>query len=286
MNLDFVRQLRFEPIVQRYDERDSALYALSLGMGEDPLDEDELPFVYEGRGPRAVPSQCVTLCWPPFWHKEPAAQISWRRILHGEQSFTLNRPLPAKAVVRGHHSIVAVDDKGSTRGAVLYTAQDLVAAENGEPLASLQSAEFLRDEGGCGGFGAPPALTRTVGTIGEPSAVVDYRTSPQAALLYRQASRDYMPIHADPDIARDAGFERPISHGLNTFGLACRAALKHFAPGRPETLRSMSVRFAAPAYPGDTVRIELFATTEGVRFRACALERHVLVLDRGEIQFA
>ncbi len=191
MNLDFVRQLRFEPIVQRYDERDSALYALSLGMGEDPLDEDELPFIYEGRGPRAVPSQCVTLCWPPFWHKEPAAQISWRRILHGEQSFTLSRPLPAQAAVRGHRSIVSVDDKGSTRGAVLYTAQDLVEAENGEPLASLQSAEFLRDEGGSGGFGAPPTLTRPMGSVDEPTAVVDYRTSPQAALLYRQASRDY-----------------------------------------------------------------------------------------------
>ena len=188
--------------------------------------------------------------------------------------------------MRGHHSIVAVDDKGSTRGAVLYTAQDLVEAENGEPLASLQSAEFLRDEGGSGGFGAPPTLTRPMGSVDEPTAVVDYRTSPQAALFYRQASRDYMPIHADPDIARDAGFERPISHGLNTFGLACRAALKHFAPGHPEKLISMSVRFAAPAYPGDTIRIELFATTVGVRFRARALERRVLVLERGEIQLA
>ena len=285
MNLDFVRQLRFEPIVQRYDERDSALYALSLGIGGDPIDEDELPFVYEGRGPRAVPSQCVTLCWPPFWHKEPAAQISWRRILHGEQSFTLSRPLPVRAAARGHHSIVAVEDKGPSRGAVLYTAQDLVDAENGEALANLQSAEFLRDEGGCGGFGAPPALTRPMGSADEPTAVIDYRTSPQAALLYRQASRDYMPIHADPDIARDAGFERPISHGLNTLGLACRAALKRFAPGHPERIMSMSVRFAAPAYPGDTIRIELFATTTGVRFLARALERDVLVLDRGEIQF-
>ena len=286
MNLEFVRQRRFEPIVQRYDVRDSALYALSLGVGDDPLDEDELLFVYEGRGPRAVPSQCVTLCWPPFWHREPEAQISWRRILHGEQSFRLNRPLPVEAAVRGHHSIVAVEDKGPSRGAIVYTEQHLKDAESGEPLASLRSAEFLRDEGGCGGFGAPSALTRPIGTIGEPTAVVDYRTSPQAALLYRQASRDYMPIHADPDIARAAGFERPISHGLNTFGLACRAALKHFAPGRPEKLESMSVRFAAPAYPGDTIRIELFATTEAVRFRACALERNVLVLDRGEIQLA
>ena len=93
-----------------------------------------------------------------------------------------------------------------------------------------------------------------------------------------------MPIHADPDIARDAGFERPISHGLNMFGLVCRAALKHFARGRPETLKSMSVRFAAPAYPGDTIRIELFATTQGARFRARVLERKVLILDRGEIE--
>ncbi len=122
--------------------------------------------------------------------------MPWRRILHGERSFTLSRPLPAQATVRGHHSVVAVDDKGSRRGAVLYTAQDLVEAENGEPLASLQSAEFLRDEGGSGGFGAPPTLTRPMGSVDEPTAVVDYRTSPQAALLYRQASRDYMPIHA------------------------------------------------------------------------------------------
>ena len=100
-------------------------------MGDDPLDEDELPFVYEGRGLRAVPSLCVTLCWPPFWYKEPAAQIFWRRILHGEQSFTLSRPLPVEAAVRGHHSIVAVDDKGLSRGAVVYTARDLMELNGG-----------------------------------------------------------------------------------------------------------------------------------------------------------
>jgi acyl dehydratase len=94
-----------------------------------------------------------------------------------------------------------------------------------------------------------------------------------------------MPIHADPEIARQAGFARPISHGLNTFGLACRAALKHFAPRRPERLVSMSVRFVAPAFPGDTIRIELI-DDGGVRFRARAVERDVVVLDRGEIGLA
>jgi acyl dehydratase len=225
----------------------------------------------------------VTLCWPPFWHRDPATGISWRRILHGEQSFTLHRPLSAEGAVRAEHRIVAVQDKGAARGAIAYTTHDLVDEAGGEPLASLRSAEFLRDDGGCGGFGAPLALTRPLEAGREPSAVRDYRTSMQAALLYRQASRDYMPIHADPDIAREAGFARPISHGLNTFGLVCRAALKTFAPRKPERLVSMAARFVAPAYPGDTIRVELFETAEGARFRARALERDALVLDRGEI---
>jgi acyl dehydratase len=91
-----------------------------------------------------------------------------------------------------------------------------------------------------------------------------------------------MPIHADPVIARKAGFEHPISHGLNTMGLACRAILKRYAPRRPERLVSMSVRFVGPAFPGDTVRIELFENGEIVRFRALAVERNALTLDRGE----
>ena len=131
MDLDYVRRLSFPPIVQRYDARDSALYALSLGMGVDPLDEDELPYVYEGRGQLAAPSQCVTLCWPPFWHKEPASGISWRRILHGEQSFSLLRPLPVEGAARAAHRILAVEDKGAGRGALIYTANDLFDAADG-----------------------------------------------------------------------------------------------------------------------------------------------------------
>jgi acyl dehydratase len=95
-----------------------------------------------------------------------------------------------------------------------------------------------------------------------------------------------MPIHADPEIARAAGFERPISHGLNTFGLACRAILKRFAPSAPDRLRSMSARFANPALPGDTIRVELYGDNDRVRFRARALERNILVLDRGECRLS
>jgi acyl dehydratase len=285
MNLDYVRNLVFAPIVQRYDMRDSALYALSLGIGQNPLEDDELPYVYEGRGPLAVPSHCFTLCWPPFWHREPETGIAWRRLLHGEQSFSLLRPLAVEGEVRAEHRISAVDDKGAGRGAVIHTAHDLFDAATGEPLARLRSTEFARDEGGAGAFGTPERLTRPLDIAGEPAQTCDFPTSQQAALLYRQASRDYMPVHADPDIARAAGFDRPISHGLNTFGFACRAVLKRFAPRQPERIASMAVRFAAPAFPGDTIRVELFETPDGLRFRAWAIERSILVLDRGEVGF-
>lgn len=283
MNLDHVRHLAFAPINQTYDARDSALYALSLGMGEDPLDEDELPYVYEGRGGLTVPSLCVTLGWPPFWHRAPETGIAWRRVLHGEQSFRLSEPLANAGSVRAEQRILAAEDKGS-RGAILYTARDLFDAESGAPVAELRSAEFLRDDGGAGSFGEPLRLTKPL-EAAKPTVAQDYRTSPAAALLYRQASRDYMPIHADPDIAREAGFARPISHGLNTFGLACRAALKHYAPRQPDRIAGMTARFSGPAYPGDTIRVELFETAGALRFRALAVERGTLVLDRGEIEW-
>jgi acyl dehydratase len=282
MNLDHVVNRRFEPTIQSYDARDSALYALSLGVGDDPLDEDELPYVYEGREPRAIPSQCVTLGWPRFWHDEPAAAISWRRILHGEQSFVLHRPLPLQGTIRAEYRIVAVEDKGAGRGALIHFSTEISDARTREPLASLHASQFLRDDGGCGSYGVPPPPTSPFRPETAPTASCDYRTSKQAALLYRQASRDYMPIHADPEVARAAGFERPISHGLNTFGLACRAILKRCAPRAPERLRSMSARFVGPALPGDTIRVEIYRDGERVRFRALALERGVLVLDRGD----
>jgi acyl dehydratase len=286
MNLKNVIERRFDPVVQQHDWRDCALYALSLGMGSDPLDEDELHYVYEGRTQHAVPSQCVVIGWPDFWHADPATGIDWVRILHGEERFELHRPLPLDAQIRATHSLRAVVDKGPGRGALIYFDTELADARSGEPLASLCSTQFLRGDGGCGSHGEAPPEVPPLPADAEPSARIDYRTAPQAALFYRLASRDYMPLHADPEVARRAGFDRPISHGLNTMGLACRAILKHCSPRHPERLRSMFVRFAQPAFPGETLRIELFEDGDRVRFRAIALERNAVVLDRGECRLA
>jgi acyl dehydratase len=286
MNLDHVAARRFAPIHQSYDWRDCALYALGLGMGDDPLDEDELPYVYEGRDQRAVPSMGVILGWPPLWIAEAETGIAWTKALHGEQRLTLHRPLPVSGSIRAHHRISAVEDKGPTRGALLYFDTELLDAASGERLATLCATEFLRGDGGCGSYGSPPVAISPIVGSARPSASVTYRTPHQAALLYRLVSGDYMPIHADPTIAREAGFDRPISHGLNTLGLACRAILKRHAPGRPEQISTLAARFVAPALPGDTIRIDLFEQGELIRFRAWATERQMMVIDRGECRMA
>ena len=100
MNLDHAMSRSFAPVEQSYDWRDAVLYALSLGIGDNPLDEDELFYAFEGGAQQPVPSMCVTLGWPPFWHADPATGIAWTRIVHGEQRFTLYRPLPLQASIR------------------------------------------------------------------------------------------------------------------------------------------------------------------------------------------
>lgn len=284
MDLAHVVARAFPPVEQAWDERDTALYALSLGMGSDPLDEAELPYVYEGGGLRAVPSFACTLAWPPFWQSEPATGIDWVRIVHGEQHLHWHRPLPAAGRVLGRHRLLAVDDKGAGRGAVVHFGIELADAASGEPLCSVRQVHFLRGDGGCGSWGdapAPAAPLPAALLARAPDAVIDVKTLPQAALLYRLASRDLMPIHADPAVARAAGFERPISHGLNTLGVAMRALVRHRPAGAAETPRTLAARFAAPGLPGDTVRVEMFDTPGATHFRARALERDILLLDRG-----
>jgi acyl dehydratase len=292
MNLQAVLAHEFAPISQSWTWRDAALYALALGIGSDPLDADELLYVYEtyqrgGADPQlcAVPSYCVTLGWLPFWQDEPALGIAWERIVHGEMRFTLHRALPAAGSVRCAHRLAAVQDKGVGRGALMHVDNELHDAASGAPVASLRSVEFLRGDGGCGSFETPGDKREPLAPLPvdfQPDATLDIATARQGALLYRLASGDLMPIHADPTVARRAGFERPISHGLNNMGLACRAILKRHLPGQPERLRDMAVRFVQPGLPGDTVRVEMQRRGNTVHFRARALERDVLLLDRGE----
>src|SRR3984957_4910295 len=185
MNLQHVIARRFAPISQSYDWRDAALYALGLGTGDDPLDEDELPYVYEGRAQLVIPSLCVTLGWPPLWIAEPETGIAWTQALHGEERFRLHRPLPVQGSIRADHSVHAIVDKGPERGALLYFDTELYDSESGERLASLGAPGFLRGGGVGGDHGAPPPMMAPLVPDASPTASIDYQTARQAALLYR-----------------------------------------------------------------------------------------------------
>ena len=278
MDIDAIRNFRLAPIEHRYSSKDSILYALGLGFGERPADPRHLQFVYE-KGLKAVPSSVVVLAHPGFWVNTPALKLDWIKILHGEQSFEIHDELPAEGVVRGEYDIVAVVDKGLEKGAVMHVIKRLFDVASGHPVATVTSVYMLRGDGGQGGFGTvpepPPPLPD-----GEPDVLLDIKTLPQSALIYR-LSGDLNPIHADPAAAARAGFAQPILHGLCSMGIATRALIESICNGDPRRVRGVSLRFSKPLYPGETVRMEMFKSGAEWRFRARALERNVVVLDRG-----
>jgi len=283
LNLEAVRNFRFETVAHTYSRRDSILYALGLGYGSEPTDPAQLAFVYEDNL-RIVPSMCCVLAHPGMWVRNPDLGIDWLKMLHGEQSFEIHNPIPPEGTVVGTYENLAVEDKGAGKGAILHQIKKLSDKTSGQLLATVRSVLFMRGDGGCGGFGEVPEPAQPL-PESAPASASEIATLAQGALIYR-LSGDYNPIHADPKAATKAGFEAPILHGLCTLGIATRALLTTFANGAPEQLKSLSVRFSRPVFPGETIRTEFFGAGGEVRFRSRVVERDVIVLDRGSAIFA
>ena len=283
MDLDVIRNHRFEPIDHDYSVKDTMLYALGLGYGTDPLDTEQLKFVYEDNLV-AVPSLINVLAHPGFWAKDPKFGIDWVKILHGEQTFTLKRSLSVKGTVRGEYSIDAVEDMGAAKGAKLYQKKTLFDGESGEEIGSVLTTLFMRGDGGSGSFGEAPAQPEPLPEA-SPDQVIEIPTLPQQALIYR-LSGDFNPIHAVPAPAKKAGFPAPILHGLCSLGIATRALIQGVADNDPSRLKSLSLRFSRPVFPGETLSIEIFGSGSEVQFRCRVPERDVVVLDRGRAELA
>ncbi|WP_298216504.1 MaoC/PaaZ C-terminal domain-containing protein [Acidocella sp.] len=272
----------FDEIRQTVTERDTMLYALGLGFGEDPCDKKELQFVYED-GLKTVPSMPVVLGYPGFWLRNPKTGVDWKKVLHGEQWLDIYKPLPVKGTIIGRPKIDFISDKGEGKGAVIYQSRDIINADSGETLARVTMSAFCRGDGGFGGENragpAPAVLPERA-----PDHVCELTTLPRQALIYR-LSGDYNPLHADPDVARAAGFERPILHGLATYGLAARAILKTLLDYDASRLIGLDVRFSSPVYPGETVRFDIWEEGGEARFRASIPARGVMVLNNGAARF-
>ncbi len=258
-----------------WTERDTMLYALGVGMGADPMDARELPFVYEN-GLKALPTQATVAAWgsgPPI-----GRMINILMVVHGEQAVTLHRPFPTEAQITADGRVIGAYDKGAGKGAVIVTETTLKLA-SGERLATLVSSTFARGDGGFGGpsEGAPephPTPTRS------PDATVDIPTRPEQALIYR-LSGDRNPLHSDPQVAAMAGFPRPILHGLCTYGITGRAVLQTFADYDPAAIKHHQARFSSPVFPGETVTVNLWRDGEEVSFEARVKDRGVTVIKNG-----
>jgi acyl dehydratase len=281
----------FGEVEQTYTEKDSMLYALGVGYGHDPMDERQLRFVYE-KDLLAVPTLAVVLATPGFWVKDPNSGVDWVKVLHGEQSLTLHRPLPTAGTVIGRSRVVGIVDKGRGKGAIIVQQRTLHDKASGQLLATLDHLTFARGDGGfseipgngpAGGDPAPAPKPATPET--PPQIVCELPTLQQAALIYRLCA-DRNPLHAEPAVARAAGFERPILHGLASYGVAAHAILRSCCDYDPSRLRSIGLRFSGPVFPGETIRTEIWREGTRVQFRARVVERDALVLSHGIAEVA
>ncbi|MBB5498869.1 acyl dehydratase [Paraburkholderia sp. MM5384-R2] len=272
----------FREIEHAYSQRDSQLYALGVGLGADPLDAGQLSYVYEGRDGqllRAMPTMANVLAYPGFWAREPDTGITWQKLLHAEQEVHIHAPLPTSGHVKGATRITGLWDKGEGKGALLQQTREITDAETGQLLATVVQLSLLRGDGGFGeggSVGAPPAPH--VMPEGEPDYVCELTTPAQLALIYR-LSGDLNPLHADPSVAASAGFARPILHGMALMGVAAHAVLRAVLAYDATHFMGMRVRFTGPAWPGDTLRTEMWVRGSTVSLRVTAVERGVMVLN-------
>lgn len=283
MPIDYetLRNFPIPEIRQRLAARDTILYALSIGLAQNPLDSRQLDFVDHHRALKAMPSMAVVLGHPGFWLANPQTGVDAVKLVHGEQGIVIHRALPTAGEIIGRTRVTGLIDKGAGAAALLYTEKQVIEASNGALIATTRSTTFLR---GQGGFGGPAGPLKEVHQVppSPPDITHDLPTRPEQALYYR-LNGDDNPIHSDPAVAARACFPRPILHGLCTLGVVCHALLATLADYDAARLTTLDLRFSAPVFPGETIRTEIWRSGA---FQARALERNVLVVTNGRAAIA
>jgi acyl dehydratase len=278
LNAEKLLALQIPDVEHTYGPKDCMLYALGLGLGQDPLNENELAFVYE-KNLKVLPTFAVMMGYAAYWLRLPEIGVTWEKVVHGEQGLTLHEPVMTEGHVIGRTRILDVVDKGAGKGALVFSQREIVDKASGRRLATLTQTTFCRGDGGFGGAKRetppPHALPARA-----PDGVCDLPTRPEMALIYR-LSGDTNALHVDPEFAKAAGYPRPVLHGLATFGVAGHALLKAVCGYEPARLTAMAGRFSAPVFPGETIRTEFWRDGSVVSFRVRVKERDVIAIDRG-----
>jgi len=280
---DKLLTLDIPDVEHTYAAKDCILYALGLGLGQDPMDENELAFVYE-KSLKVLPTFPVVQGYSAYTFRRPELGITWTHVVHGEHAVHVHAPIAREGTVIGRTRILDVIDKGEGRGALIYSERRIIDKPSGALIATINQTTFCRADGGFGGdkreTPAPHAIPERA-----PDMVCDLTTRPEMALIYR-LSGDINPLHAEPAFAHAGGYPRPILHGLATFGVAGHALLKSLCGYDPARLTAMAGRFSAPVFPGETIRTEIWRDGGVVSFRARVVERDVIAINNGRAEIA
>jgi acyl dehydratase len=282
MPIKYDEVMALKNVGQKYawTDREVMLYAVGIGMGADPMDQKELSFVNEGyftpRELKVVPTYASVAAWGAT-----AGPIDVNRVMvvDGERDITFHKPLPVKANITADSSILGVFDKGKDKGAVILR-KTVLKDEKGDNLATLIASQFARGDGGFGGPSDGQPEPHKIPTRA-PDMSVDISTRPDQALIYRLCG-DRNPLHSDPEFAKRAGFDRPILHGMCTYGLSCRAVLQTYADYDPHAFKQHVTRFSAPVFPGETVSFDLWRDGHVISLEGRVKARNVTVIKNGK----
>jgi acyl dehydratase len=269
-----------EPTRQSWTSKDALLYAVGVGAGQEPL--EELQYTTENSSDieqKVLPTMAVVLGFGGGAMGQ-IGSFNPAMLVHGEQAITLHREIPVQGEIETVSEVTGIYDKG--KGAVVVTESTSTLVEDGKPLFSKMMSAFIRGEGGWGGDSGPPLEWSR--PDGDPDHRVTYTTRPEQALIYR-LSGDRNPLHADPKFAAMGGFDRPILHGLCTYGFSGRGLLHSLCDGDSSRFRSMYGRFSSPVLPGEALTVNVWRTGDGQAVFQTEGGDGRVVLDKGTCTF-
>lgn len=266
---------------QTVSARDAILYALSVGYGTEPLDTAHLRRVAE-RDLIVTPTLANVVAHAGPWMQE--AGVDWQQLVHAEQRLTIHRTLALETPLLSRSRMLSIVDRGAGKGMFATFERTIVTSTEEIPVASIIQTNACRGDGGCGSAGVPLEPLRPVPERAA-DAVFSITVPPDAALLYR-LNGDLNPLHVDPAYAAQAGFPRPILHGLCTFGYAGYAIGRTLGAEGIADVGFIAARFTAVVFPGDRLEFDIWREDRDIYFRARVPEREVTALDHGNARLA
>lgn len=289
MALDYLqlKALKLPVVRDSYGRDRCILYALSVGAGlgdKAPLN-DELALLYEEQL-QTLPAMACVVGYAGFWMRDARYGLDWRRVVHGEQRLQIKKALPVEATLYGSTRVLSISDRGEGRGAVVVMARE-IRDEAGDLVACVEQTNFCRGDGGysAGNSQRSDPLPEPVERAPQRSCDLEIRlpTARNQAAIYR-LNGDRNPLHVDARAARDAGFSAPILHGAATVGMVNRALRCVQPESSREVLSDFRVRFSGVFYPGDTMRVQLWADGDQAAFR-CISENSGSEIAYGKAQW-